>query len=487
MAAPEAKEKRFEFDIWKAILIVIVTLLSYFYEDIKQYVPWLISWQLETYNWISEVREPRSQFVTAVEIDDKTFYGYLGNQALDVTHRSALAELVRIATAQHAAVIALDINLDQSSIDETSEKQGNDELNRAMRDAANAGIPVVLVFGFQEGKPVASNFFQAAELVLPAGYERMPRVGFDHAPDDLRKVPLVVGALDKEKQKEYLYPSFALQVVGSYEESRGLYPRTRCRLCEQLAAKEFVYTSFLKRNQFRHISAADLLCSSLNQSNDPKSKSGHDAGCTRAAAYESANAGNGEKGREQQECPDESWIGRGTGAARSIFSRAWRGIGSVFRDKADCTANCRTYAVAPGANRLAHSIVLIGGNRHGSPEGIQNWIDNHPSPVGCLRGMYFQANYVEGLLDNRVRKTVPACLAALLDLLLAVVMLYYAEKAASLGGKLRVLLIFCVPVILAYVAVVNLGYALDFMLPLVLLFLHPALERYLGLLHRSHA
>jgi CHASE2 domain-containing sensor protein len=486
MAASADKEKRFEFDIWKAILILIVTLLSYFYEDIKQYVPWLISWQLETYNWISEVREPRSQFVTAIEIDDKTFYGYMGNQALDVTHRSSLADLVRIAAAQHAAVIALDINLDQSSIDETSEKQGNDDLKKAMLDAANAGIPVVLVFGFQEGRPVASSFFDAGELVLPGGYERSPRVGFDHAPDDLRKVPLVVGTWDKEQQKESLYPSFALQVVGAYEESRGLYPRTRCRLCQQLAAKEFVYTSFLKRNQFRHISGADLLCSSLYRSSDVKSKSEHDAACSHAATY-STNAAAGHETRDPQECPDESWTGRALGTARAAFSSAWHGLGSVFRRKTDCTANCRTYGVAPDSNRLAHSIVLMGGNRHGSADGVQNWIDNHPSPVGCLRGMYFQANYIEGLLDNRVRKTVPPCLAALLDLLLGVVMVYYMEKADSLRGKLGILLTLCVPVVLTYVAVVNLGYALDFMLPLVLLFLHPALERYLGFFHRSHA
>ena len=57
------------------ILVVVVCAISYKYESIKSYVPWLITLQLKTYNLISGARQSSLRPVVAVEIDDDTFYG----------------------------------------------------------------------------------------------------------------------------------------------------------------------------------------------------------------------------------------------------------------------------------------------------------------------------------------------------------------------------------------------------------------------------
>jgi hypothetical protein len=101
-----------------------------------------------------------------------------------------------------------------------------------------------------------------------------------------------------------------------------------------------------------------------------------------------------------------------------------------------------------------------------------------------MRGMYFQANYIEGLLDDRVRSTVPRWLAFFTDLVAAALLIYFSHKAKTLSGRFVLLCVFFVPIVLTYVAGVNMGYVLDFVLPLLLLFLHVLLEHYFDLRSR---
>jgi hypothetical protein len=124
--------------------------------------------------------------------------------------------------------------------------------------------------------------------------------------------------------------------------------------------------------------------------------------------------------------------------------------------------------------------VLIGGNRHKSKQG-GDWVDNHRLPPLEMRGMYFQANRVEGLLDSRISTLVSPWTALILDLILGILLIHYSGIKAGLGRRAGTLAVLFIPVLLAYIASINLGYVLDFVLPLLLLFIHIFIEHYFDL------
>jgi CHASE2 domain-containing sensor protein len=131
--------------------------------------------------------------------------------------------------------------------------------------------------------------------------------------------------------------------------------------------------------------------------------------------------------------------------------------------------------------------VIVGGNRHTRfPPPADEWLDDHKVPPLRLRGMYVQANYIEGLLDDRILFALPEWLAFLIDLTLGGLMIYLSSRRRTISKRLFVLGVFFLPVALAYVASANLGYVIDFVLPLTLLFVHAFADHYLHLrLHNS--
>jgi len=448
------------------ILVLVVGALSFWYEDIKHEFPWLINWQLKTYSWFSRAPDPKNQPVVGVEIDDDTFYGYMGNTSLyDVTDRSALAKLVTKATDDGAAVIALDINLDRSKIIDDAKEKDNCHLKDAIEKAVKAGIPVVLVFGFRnakDGEPIPSLFLappppffiEGAQLGPPAsGASSLPKLrgGFDHAPDDRRKVPLEV------VRQGVHYWSFALQIVDAYEayekaKEIGIKQPTQSRLSEQRKNREFVYTSYFKQCQFHPKSAKDLLCQN-SEAQD----------CKNAEVYASEDkCSSSAAPKEQEQCP-ESFVSQVWSSLISLFSRSPGGR-QAGGSPQPCDLKCL----------LKDKIVLIGGNRHKYRDGdCQNWADTYPSPVGDVRGMYFQANYIEGLLDldNRILFTVPRCIATVIDVVLAMLVLFLLSKAPSKLWKLVwVLAVLSVPILLAFgVAHIPVARLIDGVLALLLL------------------
>ena len=50
--------------------------------------------------------------------------------------------------------------------------------------------------------------------------------------------------------------------------------------------------------------------------------------------------------------------------------------------------------------------------------------------------MYFHANYIEGLLDDRTRSDVPRAFASLIDLVLGAIMIYFSRKGQNLKARL---------------------------------------------------
>jgi CHASE2 domain len=273
----------------------------------------------------------------------------------------------------------------------------------------------------------------------------VPRYGFDHPADDLRKVPLVTIGFDGSGKKFDFY-SFALQITDAYSQSisgalklagHAPVPETKI-LADKLTQHEFVYTTFMPAEDFV----------------SPKLR-----------AF----------GEEQD----------GPISAIEVFcggeKKTWQ---------ADVCSERNQGRVDLVPSLLRGHIVLIGGDRHGykGEEGEEDYLDNHESPVGLLRGMYFQANYVEGLLDNRVLFKVNRWVAAFIDMALAAFMLWVISLQRGFWKKtcLVVVLLF-LPALLAWFAAVALHRCLDFMFPLVLLLLHPAIESYIDLVHGSHS
>jgi CHASE2 domain-containing sensor protein len=453
------------------VLIVLVGVLSFFYEDFKEQFPGLITLQYWSYQSISRffLPKPQANWVVPVEIDDNTFYGYLNHQSKnDVTDRRYLAELIQKVIEAKPAVLALDINLDTASMDRSTGRQqslaaDDDALFSAIKAAEAAGIPVVLVYGFRHGmQPVPQIFnglsvsadgqgisYLFPEEELSAGQKHgrpfwVPRYGFDHPADDLRKVPLVVVGPDEKGEGFYDYYSFALQTADAYakwaEEQKkdSLQPAVakEPKWQEGLENYAFVYTTFMPVSDFVPRELKDL-----NPNRNPEDI----ASLSAIELY----------------CPRET--------------ERW--------NKAACP-NEGDPRVTAAPDLLRSKIVLIGGNRHSyrGETGPEDYIDDYQSPVKHIRGMYFQANYIEGLLDNRVLKQTPRWIAAGLDMLIAAATLALISLIDSyfLRAAVTLLILICVVLISGVVALAR-GYCLDFVFPLVLLLLHPALESYVDL------
>ncbi len=399
------------WNFWSAVVLVgIIGVLSYGYEGVKDQFPWLVTAQLWGYGSMAhaQARPSRAKWVIGVEVDNSSFFGETMHRKgpEDITDRDFLAQVVRHAAEANAAVIALDINLVREETNAESNDVEDQHLWDAIQFAAGRHIPVVLTFALDTRKmrPLNNVFDQymgppCNDPVADYG----PRTGFDHAPEDKRKVPLVIDAHSQDGNTELACRSFALQIVDAYEGLLGISPPTVKRLKDPIRDRQFAYTTFLRQCDFPHVSAL-----------------------------------------------------------------------KVYTGDPDALA------------LLDHRIVLIGGNRTAWPTDnpnppISDMLDYHSSPEGLMAGMYFHANYVEGLLDDRILSTIPRWLAALIDMLLAAAILLAIHHYSGALRSVVVALLIIVPVLIAYTAMVTLGYCFDFVLPVVLTLLHPAIERYLDL------
>jgi CHASE2 domain-containing sensor protein len=412
--APAAPKPPFltTWKFWSAILVILtIGALSYYYEDVKDQFPWLVRLQLWTYGRMShaQARPSRPKWVVGVEVDNPSFFGPPMNRKgpEDITDRKFLAQVVNNAVTANAAVIALDINLVRQETNAESSDADDAMLWAALQNAANQHIPVVLTFAFDVKfmRPL-NNVFGPEQVGIcadPVAVDAV-RAGFDHAPEDLRKVPLVVDAHSQDGNSELSCRSFALQIVDAYERRLAISPTTIERLTDPaITQRQFAYTSLLPQGDFPRISAIEV----------------------------------------------------------------YRGDPATLA-------------------RLDHRVVLVGGNRTAWPTAdphppIGDMLDYHQGPEGPMAGMYYHANYVEGLLDDRIQSTIPRWLAALIDMLLATAIIVALNKWEGPQMIVAVTLLILVPVVIAYIAMVTLGYCFDFVLPVILSFLHPAIERYVDL------
>ncbi|HUO06305.1 MAG TPA: CHASE2 domain-containing protein [Candidatus Binataceae bacterium] len=246
-----------------AVILVLVAAWNIFFERWKEYLPFLIDFQLKSYQLMSHLspRRPRVKWVALVEVDDETFWKppFSGIQP---TNRRALGDLVRKAAAGGATVIALDFQLYS-----TSDKPGDDPIRaddnqyllESIRQAVNAGTRVVLTQGFiqtEDGrwKEEPGIFERGA---LPEGVT----FGYINLPTDKREIPLSKTIAPSGGGEPARADSFALQIVDQYEQSINMREKTRSesRIAAAIRDETFVCGSFVVPGSFVRISARDLL------------------------------------------------------------------------------------------------------------------------------------------------------------------------------------------------------------------------------------
>jgi CHASE2 domain-containing sensor protein len=130
-------------------------------------------------------------------------------------------------------------------------------------------------------------------------------------------------------------------------------------------------------------------------------------------------------------------------------------------------------------DKCRNRIVIIGGTWHRDAENAGPLIEEYESPIGTIPGLYFQANYVEALLDRRFAPPVQPWVGLLVDVLL-VVLLY---GALHLGGlvarpfwramvRLLVISVFISAIAVGYVFLAFLGLYLDSVMAVAACFIH---------------
>jgi CHASE2 domain-containing sensor protein len=128
------------------------------------------------------------------------------------------------------------------------------------------------------------------------------------------------------------------------------------------------------------------------------------------------------------------------------------------------------------AMRACRTRVVVIGGKWGEALGQGRASDVHKTSVGPLTGLYLHANYIETLLDDRYMKEVPPLWALFIDLIVGALLYVSYHKAKTTSGRYFILSVFLLPLMAGYIVFVNLGYYLDFVLPLAGCFVHLGVE-----------
>ena len=420
----------------------------------------IVSWQLWSHGVLSRLdrRVPRAERTVVVEVDDDTFWTKLGGT--QPTNRHFLGEVIQAAAGGNAAVIALDFQL-KSPTDQwgDSPERGADNayLERAIHQATSRHIPVVLTtgliplqgqskagFGFEKQWRREPNIFDDRALVCPSSIwkpdscanpslRRGPK-----AEDDSRQpgnseigrdAGVSVGFINLPTDKRMIPLSWNVQEFDQNQEKSNL--ELSSFALQIVNAYEDADNITPRTETNPRIQAA------INQDQFVY------AGFLKPGAFER---------------PDESAPGEGDS--------------TVSLSAQNVIQNEQTRYL------LNHRIVIIGATWHVFGSGRGPAVDAYPTPVGLIPGVYLHANYVESLLDQRFAGPLPVYAALLVDLgfgYLLLVVMHWAE-----GNAWRLIVMFAcvlIPVLAAYILMVNLGRYLDFVIPMLLLFLHIPIDR----------
>lgn len=257
----------------KAIIIVFVLVAAgnavFAYEKFQP----AIDAQLVFYKLLWSVK-PGRQYnarVSVVRIDDSLHWG----QTCDYpTSRHLLAQLIKHASQEHrASVIALDVELfvpkgRPAGWHNPGREEADEELLRAINDAASAGVTIILPVGLvsdgKGNKTRIPNIYKDEELPLAdaagnCGYEACAVLGFIDLPDDKREIPLQETATDwYEESKPQKIHSLALAAAEAKEGAH--FGREKPTIMKTIEHRNQVLGGFLPETAFEEhaISAQDL-------------------------------------------------------------------------------------------------------------------------------------------------------------------------------------------------------------------------------------
>jgi CHASE2 domain-containing sensor protein len=123
--------------------------------------------------------------------------------------------------------------------------------------------------------------------------------------------------------------------------------------------------------------------------------------------------------------------------------------------------------------KFQHHIVMVGGVWHGGAYGYGDQVDQHPSPIGWVPGVYLHANYVEAMISRQTFSPIPAAISYSIEIFMALaVAIIFALEYRLRWKVLSLLILVPLLVLTSYFAMQNLGMFFDFFIPLVLVFCH---------------
>ena len=131
-------------------------------------------------------------------------------------------------------------------------------------------------------------------------------------------------------------------------------------------------------------------------------------------------------------------------------------------------------------DKLAHKVVIIGGNWHSLAYNRGPWVDSFDTPVGRIAGAYVHANYVNSLMSSGVSAPLHEKMNKGIEILfsLAVATLFYIP---SVRARWKVFAFFSLAAVLVFISYFfwqNLGLYFDFFIPMALLFAHFPVEHW---------
>lgn len=227
--------------------------------------------QLRFYQALTKLRPISIQptDVRLVFIDDETHWGFL--QGTLPTNRSFLASLITNASqpATKAAAIGLDVELFApqnypEGTDSADRSTQNDDLRKAIKGAAERGVPVILATAYYTDAK-GQNFripgiYKDDALRFPGELDcqeaRCPTIGYINAPVDKRQIPLTKELTDTARAHPIPTPSFALALAKAVRGSD--LTENDPILSDMESHEDVIYGSFLGEDRYKPVSAIML-------------------------------------------------------------------------------------------------------------------------------------------------------------------------------------------------------------------------------------
>jgi CHASE2 domain-containing sensor protein len=128
--------------------------------------------------------------------------------------------------------------------------------------------------------------------------------------------------------------------------------------------------------------------------------------------------------------------------------------------------------------KLAHKIVILGGNWHDRGYNRGTQIDTYESPIGAVPGAFIHANYVEALIDSRIYRPWKGWVLKIIEAIQSILIaIPFALNTRVLVKAFSLLVVCSLLVVFSLFSLMALGLFFDFFVPVVLVFGHGVIEQ----------